>query len=256
MNKEQAELVKQWRRGARKLPKRYIKTINDVWEWAPAQQDLTSPPAAPVVDWTTRNVLTPPKNQQGFSACTTFAVSTTLEASMRVTNPADQRVVDPGFLQTCVANQSPNAGVDLSPLVTSMQVSGFVCGASGAPFPFPQQQCATALRVPMPGHQHLPGPNSAKTALLQRPIVAGMYYWSDFWNLFNVQIYRPNQSGQIYAHTVCVVGYSDSGWLIQNSFGSSWGNNGRIIIPYGSCGLLCSPPQPGIPIADAWMIYA
>lgn len=35
-------------------------------------------------------------------------------------------------------------------------------------------------------------------------------------------------------HCVIIVGWNDKGWIIQNSWGKNWGNNGRAIIPYKS----------------------
>ena len=34
------------------------------------------------------------------------------------------------------------------------------------------------------------------------------------------------------AHAVVIFGWNDRGWLVQNSWGSSWGDGGRFIIPF------------------------
>ena len=33
-------------------------------------------------------------------------------------------------------------------------------------------------------------------------------------------------------HMMIIYGYNKNGWLIQNSWGTEWGNNGRAILPY------------------------
>ena len=33
-------------------------------------------------------------------------------------------------------------------------------------------------------------------------------------------------------HMMIIYGYDENGWLIQNSWGTSWGNNGKAILPY------------------------
>jgi len=174
---------------------------------------------------------------------------------MRIANPADQRIVDPGFLHMCIANKTCSQGTDLTPLINGVHVSGFCCSPPGAPFPFPQQSCPAASRTPMSMLKPIPGPNAAKAELLQRPIVSEMYIWNDFLQQFGASTYNPNGVGQVYAHTVCVIGYSGAGWLIQNSFGPTWGNSGRIIIPYGQCGIFAAPPANQTP-TDAWTIAA
>ena len=35
-------------------------------------------------------------------------------------------------------------------------------------------------------------------------------------------------------HCVIIVGWDDQGWIIQNSWGKSWGNNGRAVISYNA----------------------
>lgn len=38
-------------------------------------------------------------------------------------------------------------------------------------------------------------------------------------------------------HAIIVIGYNEEGWIIQNSWGEGWGNNGRDTIPYSSNGI-------------------
>ena len=46
-------------------------------------------------------------------------------------------------------------------------------------------------------------------------------------------------------HAVVAVGYNSNGWIIRNSWGSSWGNKGHIVLAYGNtCGIWNYPSYP------------
>lgn len=77
-----------------------------------------------------------------------------------------------------------------------------------------------------------------KRAVAKAPVFAGMRVFEDF----------PAYVGGIYQHVVgddggdhavCVVGYSDveGCWIVKNSWGTGFGENGFFRIAYGECGI-------------------
>jgi hypothetical protein len=89
--------------------------------------------------------------------------------------------------------------------------------------------------------------NSIKNALLDGPIsttfmVYGDFHWDCYWHA---------DTGDLN-HAVVIVGWDDSicnggGWILKNSWGSSWGDNGYFYMPYGSCGIGRFSMQPILP---------
>ena len=65
------------------------------------------------------------------------------------------------------------------------------------------------------------------------PVIMAMNWYSDLWidkyNVIHTTQERKNICG---AHCMVIYGWNKDGWLVQNSWGKSWGNNGRCIIPY------------------------
>lgn len=76
--------------------------------------------------------------------------------------------------------------------------------------------------------------DSVKAALIKYgPVVMAMNWYNDIWldkfNVMHTTQERKNISG---AHCMVIYGYNKDGWLVQNSWGKNWGNDGRCIIPY------------------------
>jgi C1A family cysteine protease len=52
-------------------------------------------------------------------------------------------------------------------------------------------------------------------------------------------IYSHVAGDQVAAHAVCVVGYDDDDkcWIVKNSWGPAFGEEGYFRLAYGQCGL-------------------
>lgn len=70
------------------------------------------------------------------------------------------------------------------------------------------------------------------------PVVATMNIYGSFDNFRGPGIYSPlpsESADSSMLHMVSIVGYddSDSTWIVRNSYGTSWGNNGLVKIKQG-----------------------
>jgi len=81
---------------------------------------------------------------------------------------------------------------------------------------------------------YLPHPDAIKAVLVNKPVPCGMNIYEDFKNYVG-GIYEP-LTGQenLGGHFVCIVGYDDSQscWIVKNSWGTHWGENGFFRISY------------------------
>lgn len=60
-------------------------------------------------------------------------------------------------------------------------------------------------------------------------------------------------------HAMCIVGWDETGWIIQNSWSKSWGNKGRLHVPYEYpitefWGITVDPTIPEAPKKQNWFI--
>lgn len=72
--------------------------------------------------------------------------------------------------------------------------------------------------------------NAVKEALMKHGYVVVSMNWHEDARLVD-NVYTPfgRTSGR---HAVVIYGWNEKGWLVQNSWGSLWGNKGRFIIPF------------------------
>jgi hypothetical protein len=81
---------------------------------------------------------------------------------------------------------------------------------------------------------YLPHPDAIKEVLVNKPVPCGMNIYEDFKNYVG-GVYEP-LTGQenLGGHLVCIIGYDDSQscWIVKNSWGSHWGENGFFRISY------------------------
>ena len=75
-----------------------------------------------------------------------------------------------------------------------------------------------------------------KKALIEYgPLVVCMYFWKDFY-YYHGGIYRHRWGRLAGGHVMAIVGYNDSQhcWIIKNSWGIDWGENGWLRIDYNA----------------------
>lgn len=73
--------------------------------------------------------------------------------------------------------------------------------------------------------------NEIKTALMKNgPVIFAMPWYDDI--KVKDGIITTAQKGDSGGHCMVIYGWNKDGWLIQNNWGSKWGNKGRAILPY------------------------
>lgn len=81
-----------------------------------------------------------------------------------------------------------------------------------------------------------------KYSLYTNGPVACALYWPDGVTVNTDGILNFPEEKTKDGHCILIYGWNDKGWLIQNSWGNSWGNKGRAILPYN------------IPVREFWGI--
>jgi C1A family cysteine protease len=74
-------------------------------------------------------------------------------------------------------------------------------------------------------------PNAIKSALISgNPVLMAMTWYADMEVIDDILV--TNQLGWEGGHCMFIYGWDERGWKVQNSWGSDWGNQGCMIVPY------------------------
>ncbi len=84
-----------------------------------------------------------------------------------------------------------------------------------------------------------------KSLARQHPVIVGMFIKKNFYNQFGQEMYFADRSPIAEAHAMTVVGYDDGrgregAFLLMNSWGVNWGDQGFIWIEYETFAELCT----------------
>jgi lysophospholipase L1-like esterase len=83
-------------------------------------------------------------------------------------------------------------------------------------------------------------PSAVEAALMSGPLVAGFTVYADFYYGYNGGVYHWDHVSQaVGGHAIVIVGYDQPGqyWIVKNSWGASWGENGYFRIGFEEAGI-------------------
>ena len=197
------------------------------------------------VDWRSKNVVTPVKNQGGCGSCWAFSTAETLESHIAIqTGTLD--VFAPQEYVDCAPNPDQCGGT--GGCQGSTQWLGFKYAAeagialeSSYPYKARTMKCDHTKLAPVAnitGYVRLPQNNY--TALMNAIANVGPIAVSgaaEPWQLYSSGVFNgcSGASGADVDHAIQAVGYGTDSkhgdyWIIRNSWGANWGEKGYIRI--------------------------
>lgn len=194
-------------------------------------------------DWRNYGVVSPVKNQRACGSCVTFAIAGALESSYARRNNrvikdfAEQQLVNciTGF--TCATGTSRETALDYC-------VETGVTTEANIPYTAIPATCVENQRPLYNAvnwgyvnpNRDIPTVEQLKSALCEYgPIAVGIFSTGAFSSYTN-GVFNEGVQGRGSNHAIVLVGWDDNkgAWLIKNSWGTSWGENGYAWVAYNT----------------------
>ncbi|KAL1834105.1 hypothetical protein ACET3Z_003756 [Daucus carota] len=211
----------------------------------------------PSVDWRQKGAVTPIKYQGSCGDCFAFASIAAVEGLNAISRGQLVSLSEQEILDCDNSNYKCNGGA-MEPTYDFIRDNG-VSTESDYPYRGQQGYCQNAASNPavqIGGYEDVPRYSESQMllAVAHQPIAVAVSGGDYYFKYYNSGIMDMECSSGVN-HAVAVVGYgvTDDGqkyWIVKNSWGSNWGDNGYIYIardvgdPRGLCGIATDPSYP------------
>ena len=211
-------------------------------EWEDNSQGVDLPPSFSWRDLNGTDYTTGIKNQAPAPTCEAYALVAALETLMQY---QEQELFAPDLSETHLyfyAGGTYEAGyvnlVDAANYLIDIGVPDEGCYPDPhRPFDYPFESLSgwenRTVQIQEWGWVDLTE-DAIKTALIEHgPLIVCVYFWQDFY-YYTGGVYEHQWGRLAGGHVMAMVGYDDADacWIIKNSWGSGWGEDGWLKISY------------------------
>jgi len=225
-----------------------------------ANQNFTALPAS--VDWSTKGAVTGVKDQGNCGSCWSFSATGALEGAYKIKYGTLVSFSEQNLVSCDTIDSACNGGL-MDNAFTWTKTNGGLCTEADYPYTSgttgQKGTCLTSCTkntgvAPKSFTDVAKNSDSAlMTALVQQPVSVAIQANQPAFQLYKSGV-LTGTCGSNLDHGVLAVGYgtwSDGTdyYKVKNSWGTSWGMSGYILIQRGNpqrcgeCGILCGPPS-------------
>jgi len=220
---------------------------------APKSFADAAPPAS--VDWRTKNAVTPIKDQQQCGSCWAFSATGALEGAWAVAKGqlnslSEQQLVD---CSQAYGNMGCSGGL-MDYAFEYVIANGGITSEAKYPYTAMDGTCKSPLPASVTtisSYTDVAGNNDAalQAAVAIGPVSVAIEADQESFQFYSSGIFSDPTCGTQLDHGVLVVGYGTQGsknyWIVKNSWGQDWGNQGYILMirkkGAGECGINMEP---------------
>jgi C1A family cysteine protease len=193
-------------------------------------------------DWRQRGAVNPVRNQGQCGSCWAFAAVAALEGATKV-GKGNLPVLSEQHLVDCsgsAGNHGCGGGLPSNALNWASR-NGGVCSGSSYPYTGRDGRCNTGCTkaATTGGAGSVAASDSGLVSALNgRPVAVAIVASGRAFQSYSSGVFTGPCPGNL-DHAVTAVGYTGAAWIVRNSWGSSWGQGGYIMMARGNtCGIL------------------
>lgn len=193
------------------------------------------------VDWS--SYATPVRNQGVYQTCTAFASIAAIEIQENIKSKTrkdlDYSEIDLFYRSKGKTETYWKTGGLIKWCLESAKAFNGYCKETDCPYTQIPKVPTFTKKIPVcrniVNYAEFNGADNMKYYLQNGPIVCSMTLYYDLGRYRGTGVYKASTKYSSGGHAVCVVGYDDNEkcWIIKNSWGTGWGNNGYGKIGYG-----------------------
>ena len=223
--------------------KNYDMTLAD-------EETIAATPAS--IDWVTKGAVTPIKNQGQCGSCWAFSAVMAVEGDYEI-NTGTLKSFSEQNLVDCDKTCNGCGGGLMDNAFEYIEKNG-ICAETAYPYTAADGTCKKKCTpvATITGYTDVPANNedALKAAVAKQPVSVAIEADKSVFQLYSGGVLTSKTCGTQLDHGVGIVGYGTlSGteyWKVKNSWGSSWGMNGYILMERGTneCGISQSASYP------------
>lgn len=188
------------------------------------------------------------KNQKNVNSCVAHALSTIIEYYNKIQNNINLEMSTGYIYGNRKTSIHKKQSMILRDALAAVQLYGDVYATS---FPYNNIEAPTVVNKfeeqvdklyeegyvnRISSYCRLRNEKEIKTMLMEgKPVLIAMKWYGDM-KVVN-GILTTSYKNYKYGHCMVIYGWDENGWKVQNSWGKSWGDNGRCIVKYDTKGI-------------------
>lgn len=206
------------------------------------------------VDWTKEGVVTAVKDQGSCGSCWAFSTTGALEGAYAIAS-GDLVALSEQELVDCDPTDDGCEGGLMDHAFQYIMDAGGICTDAAYEYDAVDETCMSKCSkvVTLTAYEDVPAHDeeALKVAVAQQPVSVAIEADTPVFQSYQSGILDSSACGDRLDHGVLIVGYGTSSedidyWKVKNSWGSSWGDNGFVLIERGNniCGIASEPSFP------------
>eukprot|EP00948_MAST-09A_sp_MAST-9A-sp1_P000174 g174.t1 len=200
------------------------------------------------LDWRQMGAVTPVKNQGSCGSCWAFSTTGSIEGAYFISTKSLRSLSEQQLVDCSTSNNGCGGGSFQNAMQYVIRNNGLDSEEeySYKGFQLPCWVNATKRHVAnISGFQSVPANNEAQMiAAVQRgPVSVAIEADQNIFQSYSTGVISNVSCGTKLDHGVLIVGFTETYWIVKNSWGSAWGEDGYVKIARGEsksgiCGIL------------------